>query len=54
MKGNEMRQAKGTATGEPDCPMGTPMRGAMNTENDTARSASVTYVGIFLYLMFYQ
>ncbi|XP_005885779.1 PREDICTED: radial spoke head 1 homolog isoform X2 [Myotis brandtii] len=43
MKGNEMRQVKGTATGEPDCPMGTPMRGAMNTEKDTVRHGQGTY-----------
>lgn len=47
MRGNETRQVKGTATGEPGCPMGTPTRGAMNTEKDTARSESVTLRGSF-------
>lgn len=42
MKGTEMRQVRGMATGRPDCPTGTRMRGAMNTVNDMARSESVT------------
>lgn len=54
MKGNEMRQVKGTVTGGPDCPTGTPMRGAMNTEKDTARSELVTCVDSFLYLILYK
>ena len=42
MKGNEMRQVNGMATGEPGCPMGTYTRGATNTGKDMARSESVT------------
>lgn len=47
MKGNETRQANGTATGGPDCPTGTPTRGAMSAEKDTARWASGACVGRF-------
>lgn len=49
-KGIGTTQVKGTATGEPGCPTGTPTRGATNTGKDTARSASVARVGRFLYV----
>lgn len=53
MKGNGMRPASGTATGEPGCPTGMCTRGATNTERDMARSDSVAGVAGFLRLTLY-